>query len=412
MNLKELSALGGVEIYMVGGCVRDTFLNIEAKDVDFVVTGISPEKMEQLGFEKPVGVSFPVYLVEVDGHGRCEVALARTEKKTGVGYHGFEVETENVSIEEDLGRRDLTVNAMAVNYRSGEMIDPYGGLKDIEDKVLRPVSSAFKEDPLRVYRVARFAARFPEFTIADEIFGYVNDVKEELQSLAAERVSEELFKALKSKKPSRFFDVLDDFGVLDEHLSEIKALQVPDKHDGTAYRHVLNLLDRCGRAKKDFDMKILFGLFAHDFGKGTTPAETLPAHHDHDKRGEPMVDDFCKRMRISNELRKFGKRCARSHITMRRLMEMKPAKVLKFVDLYKDDFESLALVAFLDAVYRDGADPIVEGKLYKGYCSVGSKAFKTFSTVTGKQLIEKGVEPGPAFGPRLLEARISHYKTL
>ena len=265
---------------------------------------------------------------------------------------------------------------------------------------------------LRVYRLARFASKFPCFEMGKACFKMVVKVKDELIRLDSERVSREMFKALESKKPSRFFDSLSDFGVLGIHFPELQALKVPDKHDGTAYRHVMNLLDRCAKAGRLFDTRILFGLLCHDFGKGVTPKENHPSHYDHDRLGMPIVKSFCSRMRISNKMRDFAIKCCESHLMMRNLPIMKPSKAINFCHKLGNDWRDLGLVSFLDAVYRDGANSMVESKLYMDIKSIHKKVSEVSKRFTGRNLLERGVKPGPNFGKRLLEERVALFKSL
>ena len=255
--LRDMVTRCGGKLYKVGGCVRDTFMEKEINDTDYMVTGLTEERAKKL-FGESVGQSFPVFLFDVDGE-KCEVALARKERSTGDGYNDFEVDVENVTIEEDLFRRDLTMNAIADD--GFRLIDPYNGVKDIIEKTLRHVSEAFAEDPLRVYRVARFSAQMG-FDVAPETKALCASMKSMLPALPGFRVYKELDKVLKSRYPSRFFDFLQETGLLEVHFPEIVALDVPDKHDETAYRHVMNLLDR---ARGKFPLKIMYGVLMHDF---------------------------------------------------------------------------------------------------------------------------------------------------
>jgi tRNA nucleotidyltransferase (CCA-adding enzyme) len=382
--LRDMVTRCGGKLYKVGGCVRDTFMEKEINDTDYMVTGLTEERAKKL-FGESVGQSFPVFLFDVDGE-KCEVALARKERSTGDGYNDFEVDVENVTIEEDLFRRDLTMNAIADD--GFRLIDPYNGVKDIIEKTLRHVSEAFAEDPLRVYRVARFSAQMG-FDVAPETKALCASMKSMLPALPGFRVFKELNKVMKSKYPSRFFDFLKEVDLLDVHFPEISALNVPDKHDGTAYRHVMNLLDR---AQGRFPLKIMYGLLMHDLGKGVTPADQHPSHHQHEILGEPLAKKFGKRLQMDSNLINFGARCSLYHLVMRKVQEMKPGKVLKYFGM--NDSEDLSLVSYLDAVYRDGADSKVETEIYNEMKRALALVQEVKNEYTGNHLIETGKVPG------------------
>lgn len=234
---EHVASLGG-RLYLVGGAVRDKLRGAQVFDEDYVITGLAPERV---AFEKIIGSDFPVFLVEIAGK-KCEVALARTEKKNGTGYHGFTFYCgSDVDIMQDLARRDLTINAMAEDVLTGELFDPFNGREDLLRERLRHVSDAFRDDPLRVYRVVRFAAQFG-FSVHQETFELMQAAKEDLRALKPERVLKEFEKALMAKFPRYFFDYLIAAGVLDVHFPEVAALNVPDNHDGTTYEHVMKLL--------------------------------------------------------------------------------------------------------------------------------------------------------------------------
>lgn len=405
MNEREFALsvekLGG-RSFVVGGFVRDKLLGKTAKDKDYVVTGIS---LENVPWEIPVGHDAPVFLVEIDGQS-CEVALARKEKKNGVGYHGFTFfSDEHVTIEQDLFRRDLTINAMAIEILTGELFDPFNGQGDLRKGLLRHVSPAFAEDPLRVFRVARFAARFG-FGIHPETLAMMESLREEVKNLKAERVWLELEKALSETFPDRFFEVLDSCGLLDHWFPEIANLHVRDMHDGTAFRHVMNVLSGSG------DFKIRFGLLCHDFGKAETDPERHPHHFGHDALGVPCVEEFCRRLRIPNELREFAKKCSSEHMKVKRLGEMKPAKVVRWVLENKKFLGDLLLVSRLDSCCRSGADVLKEEQLHDSCENRVKLVLEAEKSVTGKSLVAEGVKPGPALGQKLFERRVSCFRKL
>ena len=289
-----------MKIYQVGGAVRDKLLGKPVKDRDWVVVGATPEEMDALGYQ-PVGKDFPVFL-----HPETyeEYALARTERKTGPGYKGFAVHyAPDVTLEDDLARRDLTINAMAEDS-DGRLIDPFGGRTDLENKILRHVSPAFIEDPLRVLRVARFATRL-DFQIADETLALMRQIVEsgELDHLVAERVWSELERALGEARPVRFFEVLRDCGALETLFPDIERLfgvpQPPEHHpEVDTGVHTMLVLEQAARLSDD--RQIRFAVLTHDLGKGTTPPAEWPKHTGHEERSAELIRLLCKRYRIPN----------------------------------------------------------------------------------------------------------------
>ncbi len=286
-----------MQVYKVGGCVRDRLLGHEVKDRDWVVVGSSPAEMEQLGFRR-VGRDFPVYL-HPDTHE--EYALARKERKTGPGYRGFSVDSsENVTLEEDLSRRDLTINAIA-KAEDGTIIDPYAGLNDLRAGVLRHVSAAFVEDPLRVLRAARFAARY-DFEIAQETVALMQEISagDELLSLASERVWVELERALGEARPDQFIRALRECGALAVLFPEIDRLfgiPQPTKYhpEIDTGEHICLALRQA--AERGASGTVRFAVLIHDFGKATTDPALLPGHKGHEERGVNLAADFCDRFR-------------------------------------------------------------------------------------------------------------------
>ena len=307
--------------YKVGGAVRDALLGRPVSDVDWVVVGATPEDLARLGY-RPVGKDFPVFL-----HPQTheEVALARTERKTAPGYHGFEFyASPEVTLEEDLARRDLTINAMAQDD-AGQIIDPYGGQRDLQDGVLRHVSDAFAEDPVRILRVARFAARFPDFRVAPETRALMREMVQagEVNALVSERVWQEIARGLMEAKPSRMFEVLRDGGALVHLAPEIEALwgvpQPPQHHpEIDTGAHVMLVLDHC--ASQGHPLEVRFACLCHDLGKGLTPAEQWPRHVGHDARGTPLVQALCQRWRVPNDCRELAELVTREHTHLHQSM--------------------------------------------------------------------------------------------
>lgn len=327
-----------MKIYLVGGAVRDALMGKTPKDMDYVVVGATEQDMLNRGFQK-VGAAFPVFLNPINNF---EYALARKEKKvedSGAGAHGsFEFDIADVSLEEDLKRRDLTINAMAQSTKVQsfdymEIIDPYGGLKDLENKVLRHVSEAFAEDPLRVLRVARFAARYPEFTVAPETMDIMRIIvqSDEFKTLSQERIFKEMEGALKCSKPSIFFNVLKDVGGLDHYFPELKALiDVPQRveyhPEGDCWVHTMLVLDHAAQMGS---IEITYAALVHDLGKGITPAEILPGHHGHEDSGVPLVKAFSERLKVPNNLLDAGILVTKNHLRVHRISEMKPSSVVR-----------------------------------------------------------------------------------
>jgi tRNA nucleotidyltransferase (CCA-adding enzyme) len=303
----------GAKGYLVGGAVRDLLLNKESKDRDYCVTAITQEGFMRLFPEAVIqGKDFPVFRMEIDGE-MCEVALARLERKTKEGHTGFEIYTnEFIMIEEDLARRDLTINAMAIDLETHELIDPFNGELDIMHKMIRATTDAFAEDPLRVYRAARFAAQF-DFTIDIETMEMMKQLKYELFTLSIERVMEETKKALLSNTPSRFFYYLQRIGVLDVHFPEIDVLtnyhQHPVHHpEGTVFEHTMQVIDAARYFSRDLPadraLIVMFSALLHDVGKAVTfklhETRKTPTFIGHEHDGVPITEAFLDRFNLQS----------------------------------------------------------------------------------------------------------------
>jgi tRNA nucleotidyltransferase (CCA-adding enzyme) len=323
-----------VKIYRVGGCVRDRLLGLPVKDIDWVVTGATVEQMLSLGY-KSIGKDFPVFL---HPDSKQEYALARSERKTGPGYTGFEINADPATtIEQDLLRRDLTINAMAED-EDGNIVDPYGGQLDLEGRRLRHVSAAFVEDPVRVLRVARFAARYHSlgFTVADDTRDLIREIGEsgELEALVAERVWSELSRALDEADPAVFFTTLRDCGVLERLFPEIDDLfgvpQNPKYHpEIDTGLHVMMALQQSAALGHDNETR--FAVLMHDLGKATTPAEVLPSHYGHEARGARPVKEFCKRWRVPKAHTELALITTELHLLAHRSRELKASTLLKLL---------------------------------------------------------------------------------
>jgi tRNA nucleotidyltransferase (CCA-adding enzyme) len=319
--------------YCVGGAVRDELLGLPVQDRDWVVVGATPQEMLARGF-KPVGRDFPVFL---HPETREEYALARTERKTAPGYAGFVFHAAaDVTLEQDLARRDLTINAMARDER-GALIDPYGGRADLEKRILRHVSPAFAEDPVRILRLARFAARFADFAVAPETVGLMRAMvaNGEVDALVAERVWQELARGLMEPAPSRLFATLRECGALDRLLPELERLWgVPQRADyhpeiDTGV-HVMMVIDMAARL--GLSLPARFAALTHDLGKGTTPADVLPRHVGHELRSVELLEPLCERLRVPSDCRDVARLVARHHGEIYRVAELRPETCVKIIE--------------------------------------------------------------------------------
>jgi tRNA nucleotidyltransferase (CCA-adding enzyme) len=332
-----------MQVFVVGGAVRDALMGQSVNDRDWVVVGSTPEAMIAQGFV-PVGKDFPVFL---HPKSREEYALARTERKTARGYKGFAVQAApDVTLEEDLARRDLTVNAMAVpealahaapSAWTGQILDPYDGERDLKNKVLRHVTNAFAEDPVRILRVARFAARFADFTVADETMALMRQMVEdgEADHLVPERVWQELAKGLMSTKPSRMFEVLRECGALKVLLPELdrlwgvpqRAEYHPEVDTGV---HMMLVMDMAARLNTPLAVRV--ACLMHDLGKGTTPADVLPRHIGHEGRSVKLLQKVCERLRVPTDSKELAEVVAREHGNIHRSAELGPEALMRLLE--------------------------------------------------------------------------------
>lgn len=351
------------QIYCVGGAVRDALLNLPVNDKDWVVVGSTPEAMLAEGFQ-PIGKDFPIFL-----HSQTheEYALARTERKTAPGYQGFAVyAAPDVTLEQDLMRRDFTINAIA-QAADGTLIDPYNGLADLRAGILRHVSSAFGEDPVRILRGARFAARFG-FTIAPETLTLMRGMVEngEVDALVAERVWQELARGLMEKQPSLFFYALRECGALAKILPEVDALfgipQPPKYHpEIDCGIHTLMVVDDA--ARHDYPLATRFAALMHDLGKATTPKDILPRHIGHEQRGFGLVKALCQRLRVPSECQDLAALTARYHGDVHRAFEFRPETIIKLfqtTDAWRrpERFSQILLACASDARGRKGFEAV------------------------------------------------------
>lgn len=395
-----------MKIYLIGGAVRDKLLGLTIKDRDWVVVGSSSGEMIAEGFE-PVGKDFPVFL-----HPKTheEYALARTERKSAPGYKGFVVHAApNVTLEEDLARRDLTINAIA-QAEDGSLIDPFNGQQDLKNKILRHVSPAFVEDPVRVLRIARFAARFG-FTIADETKILINTMvaAKELDYLVPERVWQELEKALATKQPSLFFIALREAGALQCLFPEVDRLfgvpQVPKWHpEIDTGVHVMMVIDQA--AKLTDDIAVRFAALCHDLGKGTTPDDILPQHNGHEARSIQLTQDLCKRIRVPKDIESLAVKVAEYHTHLHLLFELRPVTILQVIEALDGirrplRFEQYLLASEADFRGRPGYEDLPLPAI-----NVFKKCLSACQSVTAQAFIELGKQ-GPALGEAIRKQRIN-----
>lgn len=404
-----------METYLVGGAVRDKLLGIQPEERDWVVVGATPTQLEQQGF-RPVGSDFPVFIHPDTGE---EYALARTERKSGHGYQGFVFHTDvEVTLEEDLSRRDLSINAIAENS-AGQLIDPYGGQQDIASKKLRHVSDAFIEDPLRVLRVARFAARFHHrgFSIADETLALMKTISAsgELQYLTPERVWRETLKALSEGSPRTYIEVLRECGALPILFPELARLfGVPQRADfhpevDTGI-HLLMAMDQATQLSDSPEVR--FAVMMHDLGKGITPPSVLPRHSGHEEAGVPLVEAFCQRLRVPNRFRHLAIIVTRYHLLCHKIDTLRPAtvlKVLKGLDIFRKPelLPCFLLACEADARGRTG----FEDASYPSAHWLKNIAAQV-SAITSREFIDAGLS-GAAIGAAMDRKRlecITHYK--
>jgi len=398
--------------YLVGGAVRDKILGLKVKDRDWVVTGSTPDEMLKQGFT-PVGKDFPVFL---HPETKEEYALARTERKTSAGYHGFTFHADsNVTLEEDIKRRDLTINALAEDEQ-GNLIDFVDGQADIENRILRHVSPAFAEDPVRILRIARFAARFSYlgFIIADETMILMRDMVKsgEVNALVPERVWQETIKALAEPSPDIFIQTLRECGALEILFPEIDRLfgvPQPKEHHpeiDTGVHTMMVLQQACLLSNEPV---VRFAALTHDLGKGTTPKEELPHHYGHEERGVHLVNDLCKRYRVPKQFNELAKITAKYHTHVHKAFEIRSKtllKVLKKTDAFRkpERFNQFLLACTADSHGRPG---------YENYDYKQAPFFSHMRNIAGsidvQEIIKDGFE-GKKIAEELYKRRLNAIK--
>jgi tRNA nucleotidyltransferase (CCA-adding enzyme) len=396
-----------MKVYLVGGAVRDALLGLPVRERDYVVVGATPADMLGRGF-RPVGKDFPVFLHPETNE---EYALARTERKSGRGYHGFVVHASpEVTLEEDLARRDLTINAIA-QTEDGRLVDPYGGVRDLEARLLRHVSPAFAEDPVRLLRVARFAARFASlgFRVAEETLNLMRHMVDngEVDALVPERVWQEIVKALETDHPARFFEVLRETGALARLLPELDALfgvpqpamHHPEIDTGV---HSLMVLQQAVRLGADSPTRL--AALLHDLGKGVTPPELWPHHYGHERRGARLVVRMAERLRMPVHYRDLAIMTARWHTHAHKAFELRPSTLLKLLEgldalRRPERFEQFLRACEADARGRGG----FEERAYP-QADYLREALAVVKGVAVQPLLERGLR-GEALGQALAQER-------
>ena len=406
-----------MKTYLVGGSVRDELLGLPVKDHDYVVVGASPEEMERQGY-RPVGKDFPVFL-----HPQTheQYALARTERKISLGYKGFEVfASPQVTLQEDLARRDLTINSIAKD-EAGNIIDPFNGVADLEAGILRHVSPAFSEDPVRILRAARFAARF-SFRIAPETLALMNEMVHngEVDALVPERVWQELARGLMEDNPSRMFYVLRECGALARILPEVDVLfgvpQPAHAHpEIDTGLHIMLAIDYA--ATKNYSLPVRFATLTHDLGKGTTPPEEWPRHIGHEARSIDLTRNLCERIRIPKDARDLALLVARYHGNVHRAEELKPSTlvdILQAVDVYRkpERFEEFLQACACDFHGRPGyaVKPYVQAERFqRAYAAAKSVDAGAIAGELSQSLADPTKLP-LAINTKVREARIARIK--
>lgn len=401
---RKIKNAGG-RLYLVGGAVRDRLLNKKVKDEDYCVVGVSTDKFKSLFPDSFIrGKSFAVF--ELNGR---EFAMARTEKKIGVGHKEFEIIADsNITIEQDLARRDITINSMAENVLTSELIDPFGGQEDLKNGIIKATTEHFLEDPLRVYRIARFATSL-NFKVNEETLIMMNKLKEELKTLSKERVFIEFSKALAEPKPSIFFEVLKQANVLNIHFKEIYdligSIQPIEHHpEGDSYNHTMLALDKS--AELTDELEVRFSTLVHDLGKGITPKEEYPHHYGHELKGVDIVVKFGNRINAPTRWINSGKVACREHMRGGIFYKMKPSKKVEFIERVAKS--SIGLHGLQIVVYSD--------KLSSRNIDSGSIDFETvgkecLEAVDGEFIRKKyKIREGIEFGNKLHQERIEWMK--
>ncbi|WP_448566778.1 multifunctional CCA addition/repair protein [Thalassotalea ganghwensis] len=391
----ESDKTDNLTVFLVGGAVRDQLLGRKVIEKDYVVVGATPEQMLAMGFSQ-VGKDFPVFL---HPQTKAEYALARTEKKQGVGYQGFVCHASpDVSLEQDLIRRDLTVNAMALS-ETGELVDPYNGQQDINNRILRHVSPAFVEDPLRVLRVARFAARYHYlgFTIAPETLALMKEVVDsgELGHLSGERIWQEFEKSLKEDNPEVFIEVLQNCGALATlwpALNQLWGIPNPAKWHPEICSgvHTMMVLQQAVTLSKSAEIR--FAALCHDLGKSVTPAEKWPSHHGHEKAGLPLIDQFCQQYRVPKSYQRLARIVSEFHLHGHKAFELNPKTILRMFNKLNVWRDPLILDSFLLCCQADFNGRLGNEKEPYPQASYLKSLFQACLKINAKPFVEQGLK--------------------
>ncbi len=400
MDILEIAQIinrKGGRLYFVGGGVRDQLMGCEPSDQDYCVTGIALSQFAEL-FPHAflTGQAFPVFRMPTE-RAMGEFALARKERKISPGHQGFATTSSiDVTIEQDLERRDITINAMAIDVLTNRIFDPFGGQQDLANRLIRAVSHAFAEDPLRVYRTARIRAQF-EFEIEQSTMIMMHNLKNELPALSAERVFTETKKALRTEKPSLFFRTLQTVRVLDVHFSEIASLHgvlQPERYhpEGDAFEHTMQALDACAALTNRAEVR--FSVLVHDVGKGITPREKWPAHHGHESRGVPLVKQLCKRLKAPTAWTNAASFATEHHMKVHILHRMRSQKIVDLLTKAQRNplgVEGLSTVGIADVRGRNNPDASNENarlllEMWRQIQTVNGQTIAT--TAKGKQFGE------------------------
>jgi tRNA nucleotidyltransferase (CCA-adding enzyme) len=401
-----------IQTYLVGGAVRDQLLGLPVKDRDYVVVGATPEDMLQAGY-LPVGKDFPVFL---HPQSKDEYALARTERKTAVGYHGFSFNTAtDVTLEDDLARRDLTINAMAMDQH-GQLIDPYGGQQDLANKQLRHVSGAFAEDPVRVLRVARFMSRLAHlgFTVHPDTNQLMKQLVDdgEVASLVAERVWQEIKSSLNQETPSAFFETLRACGALKVILPEIDCLYGipqtkmwhPEVDTGI---HAMLAIDQA----KNLDNDVAFAVMVHDLGKGITPKDVLPSHRGHEAAGVPLVKAVCERFKVPNHYKKLAVLVCRWHLLAHTVVELKPETIEKLFSRLDGYRQPKLVEKFIQACQADATGRWGEEFQRYPQADILRQLFKAARKIDKQPLFDAGLQ-GREMGEAIRQLRVAAIQSI
>ncbi|MDQ7089328.1 MAG: multifunctional CCA addition/repair protein [Methylococcales bacterium] len=401
-----------MQTLLVGGAVRDKLLNYPVKERDWVVLGETPKTMISQGFT-PVGKDFPVFL-----HPKTheEYALARTERKTAAGYKGFEVHTSaNITLEDDLIRRDLTINAMALTTE-GQVIDPYGGQEDLKNRIFRHVSPAFSEDPVRILRVARFAARYQHlgFKLAEETRQLMQEmvIAGEVQHLVAERVWAEVHKALTEQTPAAFFETLrasDALTIIFPEIANLWGVPQPEMHHPEIDTGIHSLLALTQATQLSDKAEVRFAALVHDLGKALTPIEFLPQHRGHEQAGLPLLDSFCNRLKVPNHFKTLAMQVMRYHTHCHRAFELRPATLVDMLSELGAFKKENRLQDFLIACEADSKGRTGKENMTYSQADYIKQAAKLASTIEIKTILESGVQ-GAKIGEAIRRLRISTVK--